>query len=217
MGMIRLASSALLALLVLPIAPAAACSVVSGYHVPTTLELAEGADTILIGTVEGEEAGKGEFFHQVVIRPSLLLKGAALPDKVTIPGQITDQQRAVTRSAPRELRAPNPDALRGACTRYVYARGMRLVLFLERDKEGALHFAGYPFARVSEDVASNDALWVKAVRLYVDVAKLPLAERKATLIARRDQLRAAEGDPDAQALADDLDLELTDVRTEPRD
>ncbi|PSJ39052.1 hypothetical protein [Allosphingosinicella deserti] len=204
-----------LAILSSTAAPAFACSVVQDYHVPTSLELAERADTILVGTVTGERKGGGQG-GMVLVRPTLLLKGRELPRQVELWGWLAKSGELVTRSDPDELRRPNPDALRGGCTRYVFARDMKLLLFFER-KDGKLVFAGYPFARVSEDVVSDESRWVKAVRIYAAVAALPKEERRAALIARRDALRARRDDADAAAIADDIDQELAAERTSLRD
>lgn len=193
-------------------APAFACSVRSSYRVPTSLELAERADTIFVGTVVGERRDADGSGGMVLVRPTLLLKGSELPQQVELWGWLAQPQERMTRSDPRELRRPNPDALRGGCTRYVFAKDMKLLLFFER-KAGKLVFAGYPFARVSEDVPSDDARWVKAVRTYVGIAALPESERKSALIAKRDALRAQPGDADAAAIADDIDRELATERT----
>jgi hypothetical protein len=101
--------------------------------------------------------------------------------------------------------------------RYVFRRGMLLLLFLQRGDDGQLGLATYPFARSAEDVPSADALWVRAVRLYVEIAALPPAERRAALIARRDALRAQAGDPDAALLAEDIDRQLRRRRIPPFD
>lgn len=194
---------------------AQACSPVPGYRVPTTLELAERADTILIGTVTGEDRRDQSFPH-IRVTPTLLLKGPELPGEVAVMGMLQTRELRARRSDPSELRAPNPDALRGACTRFLYREGARLLLFFEREN-GQLRFAGYPFARVSEDVGSDNALWVKAVRLYIEVAALPESERRPALVARRAVLRARADDVEAQALADDIDRELAQQRTPPRD
>lgn len=187
--------------------PAFACSVRSSYRVPTSLELAERADTIFVGTVVGERKDADGSGGVVLVRPTLLLKGSELPQHVELGGWLARPQEMMTRSDPRELRRPNPDALRGGCTRYVFAKDMKLLLFFER-KAGQLVFAGYPFARVSEDVPSDDSRWVKAVRTYVAIAALPESERKSAMIARRDALRAQPEDADAVAIADDMDREL---------
>ena len=194
-----------LAVLCSTAAPAFACSVAQDYHVPTSLELAERADTILVGTVIGERKGDGQ--GMVLVRPTLLLKGRELPQQVELGGWLAKSGELMTRSDPDELRRPNPDALRGGCTRYVFARDMKLLLFFER-KDGKLVFAGYPFARVSEDVPSDESRWVKAVRIYTAVAALPEQERRAALIARRDALRARRDDADAAAISDEIEQQL---------
>lgn len=201
---------------ILTAAPALACSPVPGYRVPTGLELAERADTVLVGTVIGERKNADGREGVVLVRPTLLLKGSALPPQVELWGWIAQKQEQVTRSNPLELRQPNPDALSGGCTRYVFAKDMKLLLFFER-KAGKLVFASYPFARVSEDVPSDDSRWVQAMRTYISVAALPEGERRAALIAKRDALRARPGDADGAAIANDIDRELAAERTPPSD
>lgn len=195
--------------------PAIACTVVEGYRVPTNLELAERADLILLGIAEREVEATGDNFGEVVVRPVELLKGDGLPAEIRIPGSLSEDR--VTASDPRDLYNPNPGALTGACVRYVFRQGMLLLLFLERGGDGRLHLVGAPFARSAEDVPSADAPWAKAVRLYVEIAALPQAERRQALIARRDQLRARTDDPDAALLAEDIDRQLRRRRIPPAD
>lgn len=195
-----------IALAVLAPAPVAACSVVEGYRVPTNLELAGRADLILLGIAERDIGATGDNLGEVVVRPVELLKGDGLPAEVRIAGYLAEDR--VTASDPRDLYNPNPGALAGACVRYVFRRGMLLLLFLERGDDGRLRLVGAPFARSAEDVPSADAPWAKAVRLYVEIAALPQAERRAALIARRDWLRARRDDPDAALLAEDIDRQL---------
>ena len=61
-----------------------------------------------------------------------------------------------------------------------------------------------------------DSLWVKAVRFYVEVAALPVAERRRALVARRDQLRAAS-DLNSKLLAADIDRQIERKRIPPYD
>jgi hypothetical protein len=193
--------------------PASACSVVPGYKVPTSLELATAAETIVLATVERERKGENPWSGAVLARPTLLLKGQALPPTVEIMGSaLDDAKRRATSSDPRALRAPNPDALMGACVRFTFTRGMQLVLFLKRDKEGRLVPYRSPFARDAEDVAGPDSLWVKAVREYAAISEAPEAERNARLKKRIAELRARAGDPDAAALAADMEIELSGGR-----
>lgn len=188
--------------------PAGACSVVSTYRVPTNFELAERAETILLGTVERQE-GEGSIFDTaVIVRPTLLLKGGGLPAEVRLGGHLAiPGAKSVARSDPSELRRVNPDALDGGCNRYVFELGMQLVLFLERDGKGELRPTLPPFARAAEDVPGPEAPWVRAVRLYVEVAALPEGRRRAALAGRRDALRASGGSDDA-LIAADIDRQL---------
>lgn len=197
--------------------PAGACSVVSTYRVPTNLELAERADTIVLGTVERQEGEGGAFDTAVVVRPTLLLKGAELPAEVRLRGYLAkDVGRQATRSDPSELHRVNPDALSGGCNRYVFEPGMQLVLFLKRDAKGELRPTLPPFARAAEDVPGPDSPWVKAVRLYAEIAALPAGQRRAALAARRAALRAS-ADPDSALLAADIGRQLADKRLPPFD
>ncbi len=206
-------------------APAMACSVVSSYRVPTNLELVERADTIVLATVERDDpldtGGRDmppSMRMGIIVRPTILLKGRELPGELRLRAFLADNDRwAVVASDPRDLLNPNPGALTGGCVRYVFRQGMLLVLFLERDQAGRLQMAGYPFARSAEDVPSPDAPWVKAVRLYAEIAALPERERRAALTARRDALRAQTGDPDAALLAEDIDRQLHQRRGPSRD
>lgn len=221
---IALAATAVLAVPLLAAAPAAACSVVSSYRVPTNLELVERADTIVLATVERDDPTptNGQDMPPsmrmgLIVRPTVLLKGPALPGELRLRAYLSDDPRMVVASNPRELLNPNPGALIGGCTRYTFRQGMQLVLFLERDPQGQLQMASYPFARSAEDVPSPDAPWVKAVRLYVEIAALPEGQRRAALTARRDALRAQTADPDAALLAEDVDRQLSRRRIPPYD
>ncbi|HYI65051.1 MAG TPA: hypothetical protein VEW71_09215 [Allosphingosinicella sp.] len=213
-----LAAAVALAVPLLAAAPADACSVTPDYRVPTSLELAANADMILLGIAEGEANTEGEAFdREVIVRPTALLKGEARPAEVRIRGYLSDDPRLVAASNPRDLFNPNPGALIGGCTRYIFRRGMLLLLFLERDDGGQLRLANSPFARSAEDVPSPDAPWVKAVRLYAEIAALPERERRAALAARRDALRAMSGDADAALVADDIDRQIRRRRIPPYD
>lgn len=203
---------------VLAAAPASACSVVPGYKVPTNLDLAVAGETIVLATVEGERKGEDLWSSAVVVRPTALLKGDSLPDRIELLGASLEAGAwKVQRSDPLELRRPNPDALSGGCVRYVFAKGMQLVLFLKRGDDGKLVPYRSPFSRDAEDVAGAEALWVRAVREYAALSKLPEADRKSGLKARIAELRAMPDDPGAAALADDLQIELSGKRLPPYD
>lgn len=199
---------AIFALSVTSAGPAAACSVIGSYRAPGNLELVRRADTIVIGTVERAVPGPDNGVGEIIVHPTKLLKGARLPHEVRLRGFLSDGQATATRSDPRELVKPNPDTMAGSCTRAVFDQGMKLVLFLAKGRDGKLTLAGYPFARVAEDVPSDDAPWVKAVRTYVEVVRLPPRNRAAALRAKRAALSHRTGDPDARLLIEDIDRQI---------
>lgn len=187
--------------------PAVACSVAPGYRVPTTLELAEQAEVIVLARVEGGTSVGRDEDGKVTLASLLLLKGDTLPERFEMPGWLATSRVRATRSDPDELARVNPDALTGGCNRYIFARGMMLVLFLTREG-GVLRPLDMPFARTAEDVPSFDARWVKAVREYVAIAALPRESRKERLVARRDALsRSTDGD--SRAIAADMTRQLS--------
>ena len=194
------------ALLAAPL-PALACSVAPGYRVPTNLELVERADLILLGTVtDGDFEPDSTAQQMIAVEPVEALKGAMPGSPIALPAMIaTDAD--IELSNPYELKDAHPQSLAGACVRYVFPRGSRILFFLDR-QDGAWHEAGGPFSRWAEDVLNDDAPWLQAVRFYIDVAKLPEQDRAAALAARRSELGALGDDPVAQLLAADIDRQL---------
>lgn len=188
---------------------AAACSMASSYIVPTNLELAAAADTIVVAVVEGERRTEDRWSSTVLARPIELVKGERMPGQIEIVGaSLSLAGEYVAASPPRELRAPNPDALRGGCVRYSFRKGTQLLLFLKRDEAGALKPYRSAFSRDAEDVSGKDALWVKAVREYAAMSGLPRRSWPGRLRRRIAELRARSGDRDAIAIADDMAIEL---------
>jgi hypothetical protein len=215
-----------------------ACSMAPGYKVPTNLELTALADTIVVATVEDERKAGDSWNGVVLVRPTFLIKGATLPGMIELSRAYLgpDEQLPATndvsvlrawrdshggwparKSDPRELRRVNPDALTGGCVRYIFSKGMKLVLFPRRDTDGTLKPYRSSFSRDAEDVPSDDALWVKAVREYVVIADHPAKERKAALKARIAELSQQPNDPDAMAIAKDMKVELAGKRLPPFD
>jgi len=195
-----------LALLAAPI-PAAACSVAPGYRVPTNFELVERADLILLGMVtDGDFEPDSSERQMIAVEPVAALKGAMPTGPIALPAMIaTDAELQL--SNPYELKEAHPQSFAGACIRHVFPRGSQVLFFLDRT-EGTWHEAGGPFSRWAEDVLTDDAPWLQAVRFYIEVAKLPEEERSAALTARRDELGALGDDPVAQLLAADIDRQL---------
>lgn len=194
-----------LAALLLAMPPALACSVAPTYRVPNTQQLAQAADLIVLARVEG--ANRKGLESTTILKPTVLLKGAALPSRLTLEGWLqgavieNHTLPAPTRSNPAELVEPNDDALMGGCTRYIFARGMTLLVFYQRDK-GQWRFMNYPFARVSEDVPSANSRWVRAVREHIAIARHPVAARRPAMRKRADEL--ARGNVDERAIARDM-------------
>jgi hypothetical protein len=198
-----------------------ACSMAPGYKVPTNLELAARADTIVIAVVEGERAGEDRWSGALLTKPTMLLKGTKLPTVVELSGSVIAEDarmaRMVAPSAPRELREPNPGAMIGGCVRYIFSMGMKLVLFLQRDETGKLVPLRSSFARDAEDVADENSLWVKAVREYAAIGAAPKSKWKNELRKRIAALRGNVGDADSKALADDMSVELSGKRRPSND
>ncbi len=178
---------------------------------PTNLELAAVADTIVIAQVDGERKGKDIFDTSVLATPVTLLKGSTLPPRIELSSSYLSDGEMMFRSDPRELRRPNPGALIGGCVRYIFPSDARLLLFLKRDDTGKLVPYRASFSRDAEDVGGTDALWVKAVREYVAIARLPVAERPGAMRRRIAGLRMAGG-ADADAIAADMAIELSGKR-----
>lgn len=197
---------------------ALACSMVPGYKVPTNLELAAAADTIVVARLTSEKAGPNFWEGSVFATPEVLLKGGNLPTIVEIVGaRFSNGGRNPTRSNPRELREANPDALMGGCVRYIFAKDMKLVLFLKRNDYGEMVPYRSSFSRDSEDVPDENALWVKAVREYANISTFPKKEWKTRLLSRIAELRSNKDDLDSMAIAKDMEIEIKGKRLLPYD
>lgn len=192
---------------------ARACSVVKDYRVPTTLDLVDRADTILLARVaEGEPVAEAPGLLGARLIPFALLKGGSLPAELPHEeAYLANDELKAMPSDPRNLVDANPDAFSGACNRVVFDRDMILLLFLER-RNGALRVMAPPFSRSLEDVPSPDALWVKAVKLYIEIGKRPQAERRKEMASRRSALALDIDDADARLLVLELDRALHEAR-----
>lgn len=196
---------AALALIAAP--PAAACSPAPGARIPTNMELVESADLILLGTVSGGESDFDTGNWTIVIAPIAALKGELPAQPITLDAMIAPDAESALLSNPYDLANAHPQATAGACNRYAFARGSRVLFFLQRNGDGWAPARGL-FSRWAEDVLTDDAPWLAAVETYVEVAALPDSERAAALTAHRDELRREADDPVSQLLADDIDRQL---------
>ncbi|HMO77435.1 MAG TPA: hypothetical protein PKD99_04560 [Sphingopyxis sp.] len=199
---------------------AQACSLISGYKVPTTLELSASAEAIILARVgRALPVEEDDFMGVIELVPETLIHGAALPETLTMPGYVVVDGRVgedevpVTKSDPEELAAANPDAFAGACNRYAFDEGMLLLLFLERGEDGDLQVISDAFARTMEDVPDADAPWVRAVRFYAQVARDPKPLRRKKLAAERDRLLAT-GDRIDALIAKDIERQIRGKRSQ---
>lgn len=205
--------SILISLILLASAPAAhACSVAPGYRIPSTLELAEQADLVVVAQAWAAPPSHGgerqvEFWSLVSLKGSL---SDGQPILVRGPGILATRAQQSTPSDPAELVRANPEAYAGGCTRFTFHPKKWVVLFLKREGDG-YRVISYPFARTAEDTALPDSRWLKAVREYIAIAALPPAARRARMEVRRDLLKA-RGDADSLAIAADIARELAGPR-----
>lgn len=69
-----------------------ACSLAPDYKAPTNFELVQDADVILVGTVvKSIEEKEQPIDHNILVTPSLLLKGSELPKAVFIHGSLSGE------------------------------------------------------------------------------------------------------------------------------
>lgn len=202
----RLLTLAAAALLAAPL-PAIACSVATGYRVPTNIELVESADLILLATVtEGDLAPDAIPEQRIAVEPLAAIKGELPAGPLAMPGWIASGAEAVL-SNPYELQDAHPQSLAGACNRMSFPRGSRVLFFLKWEGD---HWraAGGPFSRWAEDVLTDEAPWLQVVRLYAEAAALPASDRTAYLTARHTELSAERDNPVAQLIAADIARQL---------
>jgi len=224
-GMRRLSftAAAALALACAPVA-ALACSPGPGFRVPTNLELAGHAETIVIARVVGAQADASGEASAVVIRPLEAIKGPLPDGDIALQG-MTLAEAADTRAArpsdPYELERPHEQAYAGACIRTVFPLGATGLFFLRTDHEGMWAPAGTAFSRWAEDVPDGQAPWVQLARLYTVAAGLPPEDRVPFLTDEREALLARTGDgesgPLARLMAEDIARQIAGPAAPPPD
>ena len=201
---------------------AAACSPGPGFRVPTNLELAGHAETIVLARVTGQHVDEQGRPTAVVITPLAAIKGEPPQGDIALAGMsLADGARGV-RSQPLEFEKPHPDAYSGACIRTVFAPGATALFFLRTDHEGMWAPAGTAFSRWAEDVADEQAPWVQLARLYTVAAALPEEDRVPFLQDEREALlvRATQADGTgalARLMADDIARQIAGPAAPPRD
>lgn len=194
---------------------AQACSFQGPYRVPTTLELVEQADAIVLARVVDNGPSTSDAFarmggHSARLIPFRTLKGDRPVREIVFPEATLELPRLklrATPSDPRNLVDANPDTFSGGCNRYAFKKGMIVVAFLKRDGKGFVPFAP-AFSRALEDVPTSNALWVKAVQLYVAIAAKPKSMRTQEMRRQKAHLYYKIDDPDSRLLALELDRAL---------
>jgi hypothetical protein len=213
-----LAAAAALALACAPGA-AFACSPGPDFRVPTNLELAGHADTIVLARVVGAMEGEGGDPRQatLTIHPLAAIKGELPQGDIALTGMSLAQgERAVT-SDPLEFERAHPDTYSGACIRTSFPLGTTALFFLRIDHEGMWAPAGTAFSRWAEDVADEQAPWVQLARLYTVAAGLPPEDRVPFLEDEREALLARTGDPLARLMAQDIARQIAGPVAPPPD
>jgi hypothetical protein len=109
----------------------------------------------------------------------------------------------------------------GACVRIFYPKGGQVLAMFKhmpaRDGMPAgLYQMFEPWARVVEDVAGPEDIWVKATEEYLLLQKAPKEAWPIRVAARRAELLARKEDIAAQAMAEDLLDYLVEAQGQPR-
>ncbi|MFM2411157.1 MAG: hypothetical protein RL481_1985 [Pseudomonadota bacterium] len=197
-----------------------ACSLAPDYKGPeTNFELVQQADTIIVGTLL-RSVGKEPFDRKILVKPTHLLKGSTLPNEVTIRGFLSDENIKLpdkeirvhaAKSAELDMWRPHPEVWMGGCSRNTFDRGMQVVLFFTKNGN-QMDWFDPAFARSSEDVSGPDALWVRAVKTYVRIGRLPSVGQKSAL---RDEMRLLRKNSfmnrENTLLADDIERQLAGI------
>jgi hypothetical protein len=222
-AMKRLVPIAATLALALAAAPAAACSVGADYRMPTNLELAGHADTIVLARVVGAHQDEQGRQTAVVIRPLETIKGEPQQGDIALQGMTLASDRSGSRlSDPYEFVRPHEQAYAGACIRTVFPPGTTALFFLRVGHEGMWAPAGTAYSRWAEDVTDPQSPWVQLARLYTVAAALPREDRAPFLEDEREALLARAGHDDptaplARLMADDIARQLAGPAPPPPD
>jgi hypothetical protein len=212
----RRALIALAGLALFAAAPAQACSVVSGYVVPSNFRLVERAQLVVLARVvsgpSAEQLGEDSWDNpRVALQPIRAIKGAIPAEPLKVKGYVSLKGRGFA-PHPTPLHRAHPSTYYGACIRQEYAVGALVVAVFEKTGEGWRQ-QGSPFARSVEDVEGENGTWVRAADAYVRIAALPASNARAkALQAEAARLLALRDDPAAPAIAADM-LDIAEGET----
>jgi hypothetical protein len=208
---LSLSSSALLS------AASYACSPSDDFKGPlTNFELVEKADVIFIGKLV-KSVGDASPEAMIVVEPETLLKGKALPKTAQIRGILSDKiisdggkhfKVSAQPSDPFDIWRPHPETWSGSCSRYIFDKDMKVVLFFDNNS-GNLEWIDPIFARGSEDVSDDKALWVRAVKIYAGISLLAKIDQRPALKKQMAVLRNSRmNDSLSELLVDDIERQL---------
>ena len=195
-----------------------ACETVRTYRVPTNFELVEQADLIVLARVLPSEPPRAKEkpriawseTPRITLSPEAILKGTLPAQPLMVSGTTHwhfSKQPVVP--LPTPLGRPHPSSNEGSCTRTAYPVGGLIVAMFKNGPKGSVQL-DHPFARQIEDVEGPDAVWVRAVKLYVELSKIPAGPRRAKAVLRK--ARRLEGnfsDPGGQQIGLDLKIYLS--------
>lgn len=189
---------------------AVACSVVDTYVRPSNFELVQIADVIVVATPlrDAARSNGGPFDAKTRFRVDQVLKGQA-PAEIDVTGLGVGRIRP---SDPDNIAYSHPQGHAGPCNRVTVSRDAVYILFLSKRGEQYATL-GYPFSRVSEDYAGEDALWARAVRTYLRLqsAEAPMQQLASLEAIRAEILANPKRTAADTALADDIEQHLGSV------
>ncbi len=180
-----------------------ACSPLPGYYRPSSFELVEEADAIVVARVTGRPA------RFVVERT---IKGQA-PDRIVTEPML---RRGQAPSDPDAVGVAHPSSFDGGCTRYNFRPDGVYLLFLERARDtGGMRVATYPFTPVAEDYYGPTSPWARTIDAYL---KIQTSGPPATWIpAMRQRLEGVLRQPASKARnSEALDILRHIVNLSPR-
>ncbi len=193
-------------------ASAVACTVPAGYVPPTNFQLARNANTIVLGEVVGGGIGSPAEpeASSITVHPIVSLKGLLPGADFKLGGMSLAESGGATANAggdPLAFGAPDPDSLPDGCIRRVFPLHTRALFFLKREN-GEWVPAGGPLSHWAEDVSGLDAPWVQLASLYAHASMMPSEDGRELLEQRHEVLVSRSGDPQAAAMAADLERSL---------
>ncbi len=147
----------------------------------------------------------------IELAPVRVLKGALPGDGLRLMGSLTWNGEPVP-AMPTPLAQAHVSTGIGACVRMVYPKGGLVVAMfgptpaaMKAEHPASMWQLTDPFARVVEDVESEDGVWVRAVAAYVALqAGAGKRDLRGAVERKRGELLEQTSDLAAQAMARDL-------------